>query len=90
MTAGNTSNNRKGVQAAMAGNHIEAEYFFRQAVKESDSAIEGSMNLVRLLHIQGRHAETIAVFKELQTKAQGRPFIQANRLGGGGFFKRQL
>ena len=70
MTAGNTSNNRKGVQAAMAGNHIEAEYFFRQAVKESDSAIEGSMNLVRLLHIQGRHAETIAVFKELQTKAQ--------------------
>ena len=54
----------------MAGNHIEAEYFFRQAVKESDSAIEGSMNLVRLLHIQGRHAETIAVFKELQTKAQ--------------------
>ena len=70
MTAGNTSNNRKGVQAAMAGNHIEAENFFRQAVKESDSAIEGSMNLVRLLHIQGRHAETIAVFKELQTKAQ--------------------
>ena len=70
MTAGNTSNNRKGVQAAMAGNHIEAENFFRQAVKESDSAIEGSMNLVRLLHIQGRHAETIAAFKELQIKAQ--------------------
>ena len=70
MTAGNTSNNRKGVQAAMAGNHIEAENFFRQAVKESDSAIEGSMNLIRLLHIQGRHAETIAAFKELQIKAQ--------------------
>ena len=70
MTAGNTSNNRKGVQAAMAGNHIEAEKFFRQAVKESDSAIEGSMNLIRLLHIQGRHAETIAAFKELQIKAQ--------------------
>ena len=70
MTAGNTSNNRKGVQAAMAGNHIEAENFFRQAVKESDSAIEGSMNLVRLLHMQGRHAETIAAFKELQIKAQ--------------------
>ena len=70
MTAGNTSNNRKGVQAAMAGNHIEAENFFRQAVKESDSAIEGSMNLIRLLHIKGRHVETIAAFKELQIKAQ--------------------
>ena len=54
----------------MAGNHIEAENFFRQAVKESDSAIEGSMNLIRLLHMQGRHAETIAAFKELQIKAQ--------------------
>ena len=70
MTAGNTSNNRKGVQAAMAGNHIEAENFFRQAIKESDTAIEGSMNLVRLLHMQGRHAETIRAFEELQTKAQ--------------------
>jgi len=70
MTASNTSNNRKGVQAAMAGNHIEAENFFRQAIKESDTAIEGSMNLVRLLHMQGRHAETISAFEELRTKAK--------------------
>ena len=70
MTVSNTSNNRKGVQAAMAGNHIEAENFFRQAIKESDTAIEGSMNLVRLLHMQGRHLETISAFRELQIKAQ--------------------
>ena len=54
----------------MAGNHIEAENFFRQAIKESDTAIEGSMNLVRLLHMQGRHPETISAFRELQIIAQ--------------------
>ena len=70
MTAGNTSNNRKGVQAAMAGNHIDAEDFFRQAIKENATAIEGSMNLVKLLHMQGRHAETISAFDALQTKVQ--------------------
>ena len=70
MTAGNTSNNRKGVQAAMAGNHIDAENFFRQAIKENATAIEGSMNLVKLLHMQGRHAETISAFDALQTKVQ--------------------
>ena len=70
MTASNASNNRKGVEAAMAGNHVEAENFFRQAIKESESVIEGSMNLIRLLHLQGRHAETISAFKELPIKAQ--------------------
>ena len=54
----------------MAGNHIEAENFFRQAIKENETAIEGYMNLIRLLHMQGRHAETISAFKELQTIVQ--------------------
>ena len=54
----------------MAGHHIEAENYFRQASKEKETAIEGSMNLIRLLHMQGRHAETINIFKELEAKAQ--------------------
>ena len=54
----------------MAGNHIEAENFFRQAIKENETAIEGCMNLIRLLHMQGRHAETISAFKELQINVQ--------------------
>ena len=70
MTAGNIPNNRKGVEAAMAGNHIEAENFFRQAIKENETAIEGCMNLIRLLHMQGRHAETISAFEELQINVQ--------------------
>tara|TARA_Y100000991_G_scaffold195936_1_gene165536 strand:+ start:353 stop:1753 length:1401 start_codon:yes stop_codon:yes gene_type:complete len=70
MTGSNTSNNKKGVEAAMAGNHVEAESFFRQAIKDNKTAIEGRMNLIRLLHMQGRHAETISIFKELETKAQ--------------------
>ena len=53
----------------MAGNHIEAESFFRQAIKENKTAIEGSMNLIRLLHMQGRHFEIINTFKELEKKA---------------------
>ena len=59
-----------GVEAAMAGNHIEAENFFRQAIKENETAIEGHMNLIRLLHMQGRYAETISAFKELQIKVK--------------------
>ena len=70
MTASNASNNRKGVEAAMAGNHIEAENFFRQAIKENETAIEGCMNLIRLLHMQGRYTEAISAFKELQIKVQ--------------------
>ena len=70
MAGSNTSNNKKGVDAAMAGHHIEAENYFRQASKEKETAIEGSMNLIRLLHMQGRHAETINIFKELEAKAQ--------------------
>jgi uncharacterized protein (TIGR02466 family) len=69
MTASNISNTRKGVQAAMAGNHIEAENLFRQAIKVNETAIEGSINLIRLLHIQRRHVETISTFKELQVLA---------------------
>ena len=52
----------------MAGNHIEAENFFRQAMKENKTAIEGTMNLIRLLHMHGRHFEAINTFKELGTK----------------------
>ena len=59
-----------GVEAAMAGNHVEAENFFRQAIKENETAIEGCMNLIRLLHMQERHPETISAFKELQTIVQ--------------------
>ena len=69
MSASNTSNNRKGVQAAMAGNNIEAENLFRKAIKMNETAIEGSMNLIRLLHMQRRHAETLSAFKELQALA---------------------
>ena len=69
MTESNTSNNKKGVEAATAGNIIEAENFFRQAIKENKTAIEGSMNLIRLLHMQGRHFETINTFKELEKTA---------------------
>ncbi len=54
----------------MAGNHIEAENFFRQAIKENETAIEGCMNLIRLLHMQGRYTEAISAFKELQIKVQ--------------------
>jgi len=54
----------------MAGNHVEAENYFRQASKENETAIEGSMNLIRLLHMQGRHTETVNIFKDLETKAQ--------------------
>ena len=68
MTARDSSNNKKGVEAAMAGNHIEAENFFRQAIKENKTTLEGSMNLIRLLHMQGRHSETIRAFKELEKK----------------------
>ena len=49
----------------MAGKHTEAENFFRQAIKENKTAIEGSMNLIRLLHMQGRHFEAITSFKAL-------------------------
>ena len=68
MTKSNTSNNKKGVDAAMAGNHIEAENFFRRAIKENRTVIEGSMNLIRLLHKQGRHDEAINTFKELKAQ----------------------
>ena len=68
MTRSNTSNNKKGVDAAMAGNHIEAENFFRQAIKDNKTAIEGSMNLIRLLHMQARHLEAINTFKRLGAK----------------------
>lgn len=54
----------------MAGNHVEAENFFRQAIKENKTAREGSMNLIRLLHMQGRHSETISTFRELEKKVQ--------------------
>ena len=70
MTGSNTSDNKKGVAAAMAGNHIEAEQLFRQALKENQTAIEASMNLIRLLHMQGRHVETIRIFKQLEAKVQ--------------------
>ena len=70
MTKSNTSNNKKGVDAAMAGNHIEAENFFRRAIKENRTVIEGSMNLIRLLHKQGRHDEAINTFKELKAQTE--------------------
>ena len=68
MEAGNTSNNKRGVDAAMAGNTIEAENFFRQAIAENESEVEGYMNLIRLLSMQSRHREAIETFKELAMK----------------------
>ena len=70
MTGSNPFNNKKGIESAMAGNMLEAEYFFREASKASKTAIEANMNLVRLLHIQGRHDEAIRTFKELEIKVQ--------------------
>ena len=66
MEAGNTSNNKRGVDAAMAGNTIEAENFFRQAIAENKSEVEGYMNLIKLLSMQSRHREAIETFKNWQ------------------------
>ena len=74
MTASNTSSNKKGIDAAMAGNHIEAENYFRLAIAEDESGIEGYMNLTRLLSMQSRHREAIETFKKLAKK------IEANKI----------
>jgi hypothetical protein len=57
MTGSKISNNKKGINAAMLGNNIQAERFFRKAIVDRETAIEGSMNLIRLLHMQDRHAD---------------------------------
>ena len=70
MTASNTSNNKRGIDAAIAGNHIEAENHFRQAIAEDESGIEGYMNLIRLLSMQSKHRHAIEMFKELAMKIE--------------------
>ena len=74
MTASNTSTNKRGIDAAMAGNHIEAENYFRLAIAEDESGIEGYMNLTRLLSMQSRHREAIETFKKLAMK------VEANKI----------
>ena len=59
-----------GIDAAMAGNTIEAENHFRRAIAENQSGIEGYMNLTRLLSMQSRHRDAIETFKELTKKIQ--------------------
>ena len=70
MPGSNTSNNKMGIDAAMAGKHIEAENHFRRAIAENESGIEGYMNLTRLLSMQSRHREATETYKELTKKIQ--------------------
>ena len=70
MTGSKLSNNKKGINAAMLGNNIQAESFFRKAIVDGETAIEGSMNLIRLLHMQDRHADAISTYNELEMKLQ--------------------
>jgi len=70
MPGSNTSNNKMGIDAAMAGKHIEAENHFRRAIAENESGVEGYMNLTRLLSMQSRHREATETYKELTKKIQ--------------------
>ena len=56
--------NRLGIQAAMRGDHQSAEQHFHQALSTNPDNPGVVMNLCRLLQMQQRHSDVVALLKQ--------------------------
>jgi tetratricopeptide (TPR) repeat protein len=65
--------NKKGIEAAVCGKIIEAEKYFRSAIKLDSNSFEAAFNLIKLFHMNDRYHDTVLFFirfaknKELST-----------------------
>ena len=57
--------NKQGIQAALSGNILDAEKYFKQALSLNSNSLDSIFNLVKLFYMQQRCADAIELYLQI-------------------------
>ena len=57
--------NKQGIQAALSGNVLDAEKYFKQALSLNSNSLDSIFNLVKLFYMQKRCADAIELYLQI-------------------------